>query len=308
MKEFFAADTQNATSGFALSGAGDEANFSVNSTTGKINVNTGVFDFENASDAGNNNGYEFTVTYTNATGKTFAEAVTINVTNNAIADVAVTQTDQELTTTGRSSLQVSAQGTSDFFYDPTTAANQDMLSQGAKDFIARHAANASAPAATELFYGLNTITDVTGGNLAATKLALTDQDDVTSAAAFVATALDDLNAATSGADRQGLAYLESTTGALATGQFTFTLTLGSESDNTAAGYEEFVETITVDIVQAGTSGNDTHVQGAGRTEQSGASATITGTSDGEAVVFDMRNRSLFADLNTYVDNNQGLKF
>ena len=212
-------------------------------------------------------------------------------------------------TTDAASHQVSAQGTSDFFYDPTTAANQDMLSQGAKDFIARHAANASAPAATELCYGLNSITDVTGGNLAATKLALTDQDDVTSAAAFVATALDDLNAATSGADRQGLAYLENTTGALATGQFTFTLTLGSESDNTAAGYEEFVETITVDIVQAGTSGNDTHVQGAGRTEQSGAQQQHNrNISDGEAIVFDMRNRSLFADLNTYVDNNQGGTF
>ncbi len=307
MKEFFAADTQNATSGFALSGT-DNALFSVNSTTGKINVTTGTFDFENAGDGDNGNNYVFTVTYTNSSGKTFAEAVTINVTNNAIADVAITQTDQELATTGRSSLQVSAQGTTDFIYDATLAANQDMLSQGAKDFIARHAANASAPAATELFYGMNTITDVTGGNQAAGKLVLADANAIGTAAAFSGTALDDLNATAAGAGRQALHYGENTTGALATGQFTFTLTLGSESSSATAGYESFVETITVDIVQAGTAGNDTHVQGAGRTEQSGATATITGTSDGEEVIFDMRNRSLFADLNTYVDNNQGGTF
>ena len=59
-------------------------------------------------DSDNDNAYVFTVTYTNAVGKTFAETVTMNVTNNAIADVAITQTDSELTTTGRSSIQVSA--------------------------------------------------------------------------------------------------------------------------------------------------------------------------------------------------------
>ena len=117
-----------------------------------------------------------------------------------------------------------------------------------------------------------------------------------------------MNATAATAARQALHYGENTTGALATGQFTFTLLLAAESSSATAGYESFTETITVDIVQAGTAGNDTHVQGAGRTEQSGASATITGTSDGEAVVFDMRNRSLFADLNTYVDNNQGGTF
>ena len=104
MKEFFAADTQNATSQFQLSGT-DNGLFSVNSTTGKINVTTGTFDFENAGDNDNDNAYVFTVTYTNAAGKTFAETVTLNVTNNAIADAAITQTDSELTTTGRTSIR-----------------------------------------------------------------------------------------------------------------------------------------------------------------------------------------------------------
>ena len=35
---------------------------------------------------------------------------------------------------------------------------------------------------------------------------------------------------------------------------------------------------------------------------------ITGTADGEEILIDMRNRSLFSDLNTYIDNNQGGTF
>ena len=158
MKEFFAADTSpNATSGFALSGT-DNALFSVNSTTGKINVNTGTFDFENAGDGNNDNAYVFTVTYTNAVGKTFAESVTLNVTNNAIADAAITQTDSELTTTGRTSIQVSSRGVADFQFDLTTAANRDLLSQGAKDFITRHSTGANTTlAAGDIFFGFDPV-------------------------------------------------------------------------------------------------------------------------------------------------------
>jgi flagellin len=317
MKEFFAADTQNATSQFQLSGT-DNALFSVNSTTGKINVNTGTFDFENAGDGNNDNAYVFTVTYTNAVGKTFAESVTLNVTNNAIADAAITQTDSELTTTGRTSIQVSSRGVADFQFDLTTAANRDLLSQGAKDFITRHSTGANTTlAAGDIFYAfdhttLANVTPATGANVGTASSGIDAVDIATQGTpgtqhAIDATALDDISDATV-TTRQVISFEDLSVANLVTGQITVDLTLSSNTSTSAAGVETFTETVVIDIIAAGSSGTDTFVQGAGRTEQSGASTIITGTSDGEEVVFDMRNRSLFADLNTYVDNNQGGTF
>ena len=163
-KEFVAADTPNATSGYTLTGT-DNGDFSINSSTGAVSVVTGAFDFENPADADTSNDYEFVITYTNSTGNTFAETITLNVTNNAITDASINQTDQELSTTGRSSIQVSADSTNDFFFDIAEASHRDLLSQGAKDFIDRHTSDTLATA--ELFYGFeNAATDQTANNVA----------------------------------------------------------------------------------------------------------------------------------------------
>ena len=301
-KEFVAADTPNATSGYTLTGT-DNGDFSINSSTGAVSVVTGAFDFENPADADTSNDYEFVITYTNSTGNTFAETITLNVTNNAITDASINQTDQELSTTGRSSIQVSADSTNDFFFDIAEASHRDLLSQGAKDFIDRHTSDTLATA--ELFYGFeNAATDQTANNVANSAVShLFDTTGVAHAAVTEA-ALVDAHAATSGATRQVLYFNNDTVNAV-TGQIQIELTLGSAADSTAAGEEQFTETITIDIVAAATAGTNTFVQGSGRTEQTGALSEITGTSDGEEVVFSMRNRALFADLNTYVDNNSG---
>ena len=320
-KEFVAADTSpNSTSGFSIGGvdgdndgdgtiaAGDD--FLINETTGAITVKTGRFDFENPSQAGaTDNEYSFTVTYTNAGGKTFVETVTLNVTDNELADVGIAQTDQELTTTGRSSIQISADNATDFFFDARLSAHRDLLSQGAKDFITRHAGDTLANG--EVFYGFTSaITDVTGNqaaNYGSTTATFADGTANGGALQTNATLLDINNTADGAAYA---AYFDNDTVLSQTGQVQFTLMFGSAADSSAAPEETFTETITLDIVQAGAAGTTANlfVQGAGRTEQSGSKVEITGTSDGQAVQFDMRNRSLFSDLNTYVDNHAGGTF
>ena len=311
-KEFVAADTSpNSTSGYALGGTDGTNNaagdFTINDATGLITVKTGRFDFENPNQAGaTDNEYSFTVTYTNAGGKTFVETVTLNVTNDSIADVGITQTDQELTTMGRSSIQISADNATDFKFDARDATHRDLLSQGAKDFITRHAGDTLANG--EVFYALTTaITDVDSAQSANYGNTLTafDGTDLTAGGLMVTTAMSDINNTADNAAHT--AYFNNDTVLAQTGQVQFTLVLGSAADSSAAPEESFTEIITLDIVQAGAAGTTANlfVQGAGRTEQSGAMAEITGTSDGEAVTFNMRNRALFADLNTYIDNNGG---
>ena len=298
-KEFVAADTPNSTSNFALTGT-DNGVFTINTTTGAVNVTTGTFDFENTGDLGtgastaDDNVYDFIVTYTNSTGNTFAETVALTVTNNSIADAGIAQTDQEVARTGRSSMQISVDstGTADITFDLSAAATRDLLSQGAKDFIERHA-DTDGVAAGEIFAFIGDPTDVTGSNQGN---GVARTNTTTGASLTTATMDDILTMSETFELGQSVAPVE-------TGQVTVTLTLGSAADSTAAGEELFVETITLDIVAAGAAGTDTFVQGAGRTEQTGSIVEITGTSDGEAVVFDMKNRSLFSDLNTYTDAN-----
>ena len=93
-----------------------------------------------------------------------------------------------------------------------------------------------------------------------------------------------------------------------TADLTYTVTLGSESSNAGASSEEFTETVTFSVTQNGAAGTNTFVGGPGRTEQSHASTTLTGTSNGEAVALDLKDRSLFSDMRTYFDAHEGGTF
>ena len=111
----------------------------VDATTGKVTAGTGVLDFENPLDKGYNNTYDFTVTYTDSYGKTFAETVALTVTDDANADVGTASTTLETSVAGRSSIGISKNNTGPAYFDLNNANHRDLLSQGAKDFIARHA-------------------------------------------------------------------------------------------------------------------------------------------------------------------------
>ena len=88
----------------------------------------------------------------------------------------------------------------------------------------------------------------------------------------------------------------------------FDITLGSHSTNATANSEEFTETVTFSVTQNGAAGTNTFVGGSGRTEQTHASTTLTGTSNGEAVALDLKDRSLFSDMRTYFDAHEGGTF
>ena len=268
-KEFVAADT--GTGSFAIGGA-DAADFSLNTSTGKVTVGTGNFDFENPADADTDNIYNITIAYTNSASKIFTETIAITVTDDATGDAGSVTTTLDRPDLGRSSIQLN-QNNSASVLDFTAAATQDMLSQGAKDFIAR-----------------------SGGN-AATFAHLTETTDAGNFGAITQTA----TAATGTAISTAMSYSIADN---ATGSIVLTLTL----ENAAAAAnvtETFTETITIDITDNGASGTGAYTQGLGRTEQSGSQATMTGTSDGEPVVMEMTDRDLFTKLNAYTQTHQG---
>jgi flagellin len=277
-KEFVAGDT--GTGSFAKGGT-DNADFAINTTTGKITFGTGKLDFENPDDSGTNNVYDFTVAYTHSNGKVFTETVALTVTNNSVADVGSATTTLEVPTIGRSDITVSAANTGAWDIDFSRSADRDLLSQGAKDFITRHAGDAIA--ANEVFFRFSAVTQ--GGTNGAVSGAVASG----SSTSLHASAQTVDFAANSG-----------------TGAATVTLVLSTTANEAAAApAEKFTETITVNVVQNGTLGNNNLTQGPGRTEQTGAITTMEGTSDGEAVVLDMKDRTLFSDLNRYTDANAG---
>ena len=109
-------------------------------------------------DKGYNNTYDFSVTYTDSYGKTFAETVALTVTDDANADVGTASTTLETSVAGRSSIGISKNNTGPAYFDLNNANHRDLLSQGAKDFIARHAGD-NVDALNELFALAVQVTD-----------------------------------------------------------------------------------------------------------------------------------------------------
>ena len=276
-KEFVASDT--GTGSFAKGGA-DQGTFALDSSTGQITMTTGVLDYENAGDADADNVYEFTIAYTHSNNKVFTETVVLTVDNNVIADVGSAATAQEVSITGRSNIRVSADNANAWDIDFSRAADQDLLSQGAKDFITRHAG--ATLGANEVYFRFDNLSGgLTNGALSG------------AVAATAATSLD--------ASAQTVDFAMNS----ASGTLTVDLVLSNAADQSDSATEIFTETITIDVTQNGAAGTNSLVQGAGRTEQSGAQTSLTGRSDGEAVRLSMKDRTLFADLNRYSDANAG---
>ena len=146
--------------GTGIGGAGNTQNFtqqnggaallSVDATTGKITAGTGAIDFENPLDKGFNNQYDFTVTYTDSYGKTFAETVALTVADDPTSDAGTATTSSEVSVSGRSSINISKDNVGPAYFDLNNANHRDLLSQGAKDFIERHAGS-SVDALNEVF-------------------------------------------------------------------------------------------------------------------------------------------------------------
>ena len=402
-----------ATTDFSLQNGG-AALITVDSTTGKITAGTGVLDFENPLDKGFNNGYDFTVTYTDSHGKTFAETVVLTVTDDANSDRGTASQTVELSMAGRSDVNISKTNFATGVFDLGNANHRDLLSQGAKDFIERHAGAAvnalgelkvnvataftgtqSASAAVtsrtantkDAFLSNSSETNTTAAALAFSsattgpetiELAVDNANGdtitlTTAALGAGATAADVVTALKADGDYAGADFTLSLTAAnllvvtwdsqfgdidndisdditltfnanggggtlqnnaaalgfdgdtdtgtattmvdgagpakilldqdISTGTVIGTVTLTDDGAN-----ETFTETITFNVTQNAAAGTDTFVSGSGRTEQTHAQTTLNGTSDGEAVVLDLKDRSLFTDMRSYFDANSGGTF
>ena len=121
-------------------------------TTGNRGHKNSFLDFENPNDdAGTDfdNVYQITIAYTRlSANKVYTETVNITVTDNATEDMGSIRLDQEEQTTGRSAIALSMDDTTPAVLDFHSALDRDMLSQGAKDFIAQHG---GLDAANEVF-------------------------------------------------------------------------------------------------------------------------------------------------------------
>ena len=298
MKEFVAADAGAGTGFGTIANTGDQAFFEIDAN-GKVTVQTGIFDFENPADdatagssdgTANNNVYQFTVVYTDGNNKTFTETINVTVTDDATADVATSITTLEQATHGESSMQIQANTAAGFSFDVNEALDRDLLSQGAKDFIER-LAGTDGVGATEVFASVNTLAaGTTNGTLTA------------NGETAAGTTAIDVNSGTG----TGVATIDFAANS-ASGTATFVLDLYNNA-TIANATESFRETITINVTQAGASGNNTKVQGTGRTEQVAAVTTMTGTSAGEALTMSLTDRSKFADLNTFMDANTSGSF
>ena len=298
MKEFVAADAGAGTGFGTIANTGDQAFFEIDAN-GIVTVQTGIFDFENPADdatagssdgTANNNVYQFTVVYTDGNNKTFTETVNITVTDDATADVATSITTLEQASHGESSIQIQANTGSAFAFDVNEALDRDLLSQGAKDFIER-LAGTDGVGASEVF-----------ASVALTAGGTTNAARTANGETAVGTTAIDVN---TGAGA-GVATIDFAANS-ASGTATITLDLYNNA-TVANATESFREVITIDVTQAGASGNNTKVQGSGRTEQVAAVTTMTGTSAGEALTMSLADRSKFADLNTFMDANASGSF
>ena len=298
MKEFVLADSGAGTGFAAIANTGDQAHFEIDST-GKVTVATGIFDFENPADdatagssdgTANNNVYQFTVVYTDGNNKTFTETINVTVTDDAFADAATSITTLEQASHGESSMQIQANTGSAFAFDVNEALHRDLLSQGAKDFIERLAGTDGVGAA-EVF-----------ASVALTSAGATNGARTANGETAVGTTAIDVNSGGGG----GVATIDFAANS-SSGVAVITLDLYNLA-TVANATESFREVITIDVTQAGAGGNNTLVQGSGRTEQVAAVTTMTGTSAGEDNVMALTDRTKFADLNTFMDANAGGSF
>ena len=298
MKEFVLADAGAGTGFGTIANTGDQAFFEIDAN-GVVTVQTGIFDFENPADdatagssdgTANNNVYQFTVVYTDGNNKTFTETVNITVTDDAAADVATSITTLEQASHGESSIQIQANTGSAFAFDVNEALDRDLLSQGAKDFIER-LAGTDGVGASEVF-----------ASVALTAAGTTNGARTANGETAVGTTAIDVNSGGGG----GVATIDFAANS-ASGTATITLDLYNNA-TVANATESFREVITIAVTQAGASGNNTKVQGSGRTEQVAAVTTMTGTSAGEALTMSLSDRSKFADLNTFMDANASGSF
>ncbi len=297
-KEFVASDTGTGT--FALV-AGDDADhngsttagdFTVNSATGLITAKTGRLDFENPNDVGgtnHDNSYLITMTYTSSTNKVYTETINIDVTDNATEDAGSVAIASERAHIGRSAIQLS-QDDSTNHLDFSVSTVQDMLSSGAKEFIARHGGTAAAGNV----FGLLAISSETMTGGAAANVGAIATGNEFGIDTNVAATADDLN--TANEVRLGVGDDSGN------GVITLTLTLSNATDQTAATTELFTETIVVSVTDNHAAGTGNYTQDStGATEQGGAISTYTGTSNGEAVTLNLGDRTIFADLVAYTE-------
>ena len=198
-------------------------------------------------------------------------------------------TTLEQATHGESSIQIQANTGSAFAFDVNEALDRDLLSQGAKDFIER-LAGTDGVGASEVFTSVNNLTaGTTNGTLTA------------NGETAAGTTAIDVNSGGVG----GVATVDFAANSASTA----TVILDLYNNATIANAtESFRETITINVTQAGASGNNIKVAGTGRTEQVAAVTTMTGTSAGEALTMSLTDRSKFADLNTYMDANASGSF
>ena len=299
-QEFVAADTGSTGSFTTMANTNDDQFFEI-SSTGVVTSVTGTFDFENPSDTAgggtaSDNVYSFSIVYTDSNSRTYTETVNLTVTNNSIADVGTITVDSEYANRGRSNVnlnQNNANNTLDF----TQASTLELLSAGAQSFITRQGGAASTFAFFEL---AATPEGVTGSKNAAAGDTDGDgtNDVVLTAAGAIggASALSAANSLLLGDD-------------IGNGTITLKITLGNNTVlNTAATTEKFEEYLTINITDNGAGGTGAYVQGTGRTESTGARATYTGTSDGDAKDISLADRTLFAELVAYTDANAGGSF
>ena len=306
-KEFVAADT--GTGSFALAAGGDAdhtgslttGDFIINSSTGLVTAKTGRLDFENPNDVAGtaaDNNYQITVVYTASDNKTYTETVNIEVTDDALTDLGTVAVSSNRTSSGRSAIQLS-QNDSVSHLDFGDALMRDMLSQGAKDFIARHG---GLDAANEVFGHLAVASETMTG--AATAVGSINSTNVFGIDTDTTTAADDLFGSAGDThltvgDNSG------------NGEIVLTLTLSNAADQNDANTETFVETITVNVtdLHAAGTGNYTQDSSAGaRTEATGAITEFSGTSNGEPVTLNLGDRTLFSELVGYTDVNDGGSF
>jgi len=306
-KEFVAADGGAGT--YAIGGT-DAADFgsTISGADGIVTFDTGVFDFENpnAGAAGaNGNAYQITVSYTDSANRLYTETVNIAVTDNATEDAGSIRLTQEEQTTGRSAIVLS-QDDSTNVLDFHNALDRDMLSQGAKDFIAQHG---GLDANGEVFGFLAVASETMAGGVATGTATLNTTDFIGINVTGTNTQALDLNVAAGGNSHDGIRFFVADNAG--NGEAVLTLTLSNMADQTDATASTFTETITITVTDSDALGTGNYTQSTtGRTEQSGASSTFEGTSNGEAVTINLNDRTLFADLVGYMeaDGNSGGSF
>ncbi len=311
-KEFVAADTGTTGAFTALAGTGDNQFFSINTSTGAITVTTGTFDFENPADlntastasqvnsdgTAGNNIYSIQVVYTDSNSRVFTETVNITVTNDAVSDAGSIAVTNERGDRGRSNMNLNLANT-DVSIDFSSSAIQELFSQGAKDFITRQGGAGS----TFSFFELAATPEGVTGSLNANTTANSDGAGANDVVLTV-------NGSPANNQTGPLLSASSTLAIgndIGNGTVTVKMTLGNLTNLSGAGTspatELFEEYITLNVADNGAAGTGAVVQGTGRTEQTGAVTTYTGTSDGEAVSISLGDRTLFADLVAYTDAN-----